>query len=207
MKTPSLGFGRNFSLDCRSFRRTAVSLARLLAPLAVSFLFVGLLLGPLTKTYPGSSLDCRGVREDPFAGLRPELVVGLPFFSSDCRFSSAVARFARWTAVIFVGLLLGPFLKTSPGSSLGCRGAREDPFAGLRPELFVGLPFFSSDFCSGRFTKHLLVPAWAAEECVKTPSLAFGWNFLLDCRSFRRTSARAVVKNISWFQPGLQRSA
>ncbi len=95
----------------------------------------------------------------------------------------------------------------SPGSSPGCRGVREDPFAGLRPELFVGLPFFSSDFCSGRFTKHLLVPAWAAEECVKTPSLAFGRDFSLDCRSFRRTSARAVLKNISWFQPGLQRSA
>ena len=39
----------NFSLDCRSFRRTAVSLARLLASLAVSFLFVGLLLGPFNK--------------------------------------------------------------------------------------------------------------------------------------------------------------
>ncbi len=31
------------------------------------------------------------------------------------------------------------------------------------------------------FKKHLLVPAWAAEECVKTPSLAFGRNFSLDC--------------------------
>ncbi len=113
----------------------------------------------------------------------------------------------RRTAVLFVGLPLGPFLKTSPGSSLGRRGVREDPFAGLRPGLFVGLPFFSSDFRSGRLKKHLLVPAWAAEECVKTPSLAFGRNFSLDCRSFRRTSARAVLKNISWFQPGLQRSA
>ena len=51
--------------------------------------------GRFLKTSPGSSLGCRGVREDPFAGLRPELFVGLPFFSSDCRFSSAVARFAR----------------------------------------------------------------------------------------------------------------
>ena len=108
-----------FSVGCRSFRWTSVSLARLLASLAVSFLFVWAYL-------------CT--------------TVGLPFFSSDCRFSSAVARFARWTAVLFVGLLLGPFKKTYPGSSLGRRGVREDPFAGLRPELFVGLPFFSMDF-------------------------------------------------------------
>ena len=107
----------------------------------------------------------------------------------------------RWTAVLFVGL---PFLwrgcslrSLCPSFLFGLTYARllgrrsfrwnAVSLARLLGPL-AGMPLFSSDFCSGGLKTRILVPAWAAEERVKTHSLAFSRHFSLDCRSFRRTA-------------------